>query len=79
MLSSSLIRYYFSRRRTRQDTELSGAAEERFDRSIFSPRGVDRPLTEGFVGRPPQLSTSQKSSLSWARLLIPRILSRFHR
>jgi hypothetical protein len=28
MLSSSLIRYYFSRRRTRQDTELTGAAEE---------------------------------------------------
>jgi hypothetical protein len=38
MLSSSLIRYYFSRRRTRPDPELSGAAEESFARSIFSPQ-----------------------------------------
>jgi len=73
MLSSSLIRYYFSRRRTRQDTELSGAAEERLDRSIFSPREVGGSLKEGFVGGPQQLSTSQKSSLSWARLLLSLI------
>jgi hypothetical protein len=79
MLSSSLIRYYFSRRRARQDTESIGAAEERFDRSTFSPRGVDRPQAEGFTGLRQQLSTSRRSSAAWLGSLILTIRSRFNR
>jgi hypothetical protein len=79
MLSSSLIHYYFLRRRERNEQSFSGWAEERLGRSGFSPKKSDWWQIKLLAGDHLQGSRSGKSSLSWPRLLILRILSRFRR
>jgi hypothetical protein len=77
MLSSFLIRYYFSKRRTRQHAELSAVAEEEFDKSISSAREVHWPQTGRLIRSPQRLVETEKSSNSWGYLLVRKTVSRF--